>query len=216
MAFYKDKYDVIVIGGALAGMSCAMKLASEGKDVLILERHNLPGGIATSFSRSGIEMEATLHEMMSIGPEDDPLFIRDYLDEMGVKIDWLRVPEAYRLVSPEDGIDITLHPGRRADGTWVCADEIDAVYPGTRGEVNKLLELCLQVYNSVLYMNEHHVSKLKTLLEHEALAKTAGYTGAEVMDSYVSLPSAVNCSRRQRSSSRMSPMARVRLSRSET
>ena len=74
MAFYKDKYDVIVIGGALAGMSCAMKLASEGKDVLILERHNLPGGIATSFSRSGIEMEATLHEMMSIGPEDDPLF----------------------------------------------------------------------------------------------------------------------------------------------
>ena len=191
MAFYKDKYDVIVIGGALAGMSCAMKLASEGKDVLILERHNLPGGIATSFSRSGIEMEATLHEMMSIGPEDDPLFIREYLDEMGVKINWLRVPEAYRLVSPEDGIDITLHPGRRADGTWVCADEIDAVYPGTKGEINKLLELCLSVYNSVLYMNEHHVSKIKTLLEHEALAKTAGYTGAEVMDSYVSLPSVV-------------------------
>ena len=68
MAFYKDKYDVIVIGGALAGMSCAMKLASEGKSVLILERHNLPGGLATSFVRSGIEMEATLHEMMSIGP----------------------------------------------------------------------------------------------------------------------------------------------------
>ncbi|MBR1828787.1 MAG: NAD(P)-binding protein, partial [Atopobiaceae bacterium] len=30
-------------------MSCAMSLAREGKDVLILERHNLPGGIATSF-----------------------------------------------------------------------------------------------------------------------------------------------------------------------
>ena len=77
MAFYKDNYDVIVIGGALAGMSCAMKLASEGKSVLILERHNLPGGLATSFVRSGIEMEATLHEMMSIGPEERPLFIRE-------------------------------------------------------------------------------------------------------------------------------------------
>ena len=191
MAFYKDKYDVVVIGGALAGMSCAMKLAKEGKSVLVLERHNLPGGIATSFVRSGIEMEATLHEMMSIGPADDPLFIREYLDQMGVEIDWLRVPEAYRLVSPEDNIDIVIHPGRRADGSWVAADEIDARYPGTKAEVNKLLELCKQVYESVLYMNEHHVSKLKTLLEHEALAKTAGYSATEVMDRYVNLPQKV-------------------------
>ena len=105
MAFYKDNYDVIVIGGALAGMSCAMRLASEGKSVLVLERHNLPGGVATSFVRSGIEMEATLHEMMSLGPVEDPLYIRKYLDEMKVAIDWLRVPEAYELYSPEDNID---------------------------------------------------------------------------------------------------------------
>ena len=122
MAFYKPKYDVVVIGGALAGMSCAMKLASEGKSVLVLERHNLPGGIATSFVRQGVEMEATLHEMMSIGPKEEPLFIREYLDEMGVDIDWLRVPEAYRLSSPKDGIDITIHAGRRPDGSWVAAD----------------------------------------------------------------------------------------------
>lgn len=31
MSYYKDKYDVIVIGGALAGMSAAMKLATEGR-----------------------------------------------------------------------------------------------------------------------------------------------------------------------------------------
>ena len=82
MAYYKDSYDVIVIGGALAGMSCAMKLAAEGRDVLVLERHNLPGGIATSFVRGGVEMEATLHEMMSIGPENSPLPMRRYLDEL--------------------------------------------------------------------------------------------------------------------------------------
>ena len=134
MAFYKDNYDVIVIGGALAGMSCAMRLASEGKSVLVLERHNLPGGVATSFVRNGIEMEATLHEMMSLGPTDDPLYIRQYLDEMKVAIDWLRVPEAYDLYSPEDNIDIELHAGRRPDGTWVCADEIEAKYPGTKGK----------------------------------------------------------------------------------
>ena len=155
MPFYKEKYDAIVIGGALAGMSCAMKLASEGKSVLVLERHNLPGGMATSFVRGGIEMEATLHEMMSLGPEEKPLYIREYLDEMKVAIDWLRVPEAYRLTSDADGIDITLHAGRRDDGTWIMADEIDKQYPGTKNEVNRLMETCKSVYESILYLNEH-------------------------------------------------------------
>ena len=56
MKFYKDHYDVIVIGGALAGLSSALMLADKGLDVLVLERHNLPGGIATSFVRGGIEI----------------------------------------------------------------------------------------------------------------------------------------------------------------
>ena len=182
MAFYKDNYDVIVIGGALAGMSCAMRLASEGKSVLVLERHNLPGGVATSFVRSGIEMEATLHEMMSLGQPEEPLYIRKYLDEMKVAIDWLRVPEAYELYSPEDDIDIELHAGRRSDGTWICADEIEAQYPGSRDEVNRLLELCRKVYESTLYLNEHTLTKVQMLLHHEELVKTAGYSAKEVMD----------------------------------
>lgn len=191
MPFYKDKYDAIVIGGALAGMSCAMKLASEGKDVLILERHNLPGGMATSFVRNGMEMEATLHEMMSLGPAEDPLYIRKYLDEMKVAIDWLRVPEAYNLYSPKDDIDIELHAGRREDGTWICADEIEEQYPGTKGEVNRLLELCKNVYESVLFLNDHSISKAQMLLQHEPLVKTAGYSAKEVIDKTFDLPLAV-------------------------
>ena len=191
MTFYKDNYDVIVIGGALAGMSCAMRLADQGKSVLVLERHNLPGGVATSFVRGGIEMEATLHEMMSLGPKEDPLYIRTYLDEMKVAIDWLRVPEAYTLFSPKDNIDIELHAGRRSDGTWVCADEIEAQYPGTRAEVNRLLEVCREVYNSVLFLNENKMSKLGMLLNHEALVKTAGYSAKEVLDNAFVLPESV-------------------------
>ena len=38
MKFYKDHYDVIVIGGALAGLSSALMLADKGLSVLVLER----------------------------------------------------------------------------------------------------------------------------------------------------------------------------------
>ena len=97
MKFYKDHYDVVIVGGALAGMSACLQLQAWGvKDILILEKHNMPGGLATDFVRNGFEIEATLHEMMSIGQPGKRLKVGRFFDDMGVDIDWLPVPECYR------------------------------------------------------------------------------------------------------------------------
>ncbi|MBP3713105.1 MAG: NAD(P)/FAD-dependent oxidoreductase [Bacilli bacterium] len=198
MAFYKEKYDAIVVGGALAGMAAALTLANKGKSVLVLERHNLPGGLTTSFVRGGTEMEATLHEMMSIGPEEAPFKIRTFLEEMGVKVNWLRVPEAYRLVVPKEKIDITLHAGFSGStqnnvyvpGDYVAAKEIDKQYPGTFSEVNRLLNLCTAVFNAVNYLSINHMSKAQMLLKFPEFVKTCGYSTDEVFATF-NLPSEV-------------------------
>ena len=177
MKFYKDHYDVIVVGGALAGLSSALMLADKGKDVLVLEQHNLPGGVATSFVRGGVELEATLHEMMSIGAKDDRLKVGKFFDEMGVDIDWLPVPEAYHASLP--GLEVTLHPGLERF-SW----EVDRAVPGTFDKVLKLLRLCDTVYNSVNILSVNPMSKPKMLLEHEQFVKTAGYSAQEVIDTF--------------------------------
>ncbi|MEX2286648.1 MAG: FAD-dependent oxidoreductase [Planctomycetaceae bacterium] len=49
----RDRYDVVVIGSGLAGLTSANILARAGYSVLLLEHHYQLGGMATWFKRSG-------------------------------------------------------------------------------------------------------------------------------------------------------------------
>lgn len=180
MKFYKDHYDVIIIGGALAGMSAALQLQAKGiKDILILEKHNLPGGLATDYVRNGVEMEATLHEMMSIGTRKKPLKVGEFLWDMGVDIDWLPVPECYRVVLPNSDIDITLHEGYER-----MAKEVDKACPGTYEKVLELMKLCRRVYDSMNILSVTPMSKVQMLMKHPDFVKTVGYSATEVIDTF--------------------------------
>ena len=58
----KDRYDVIVIGSGLAGLTTANILGREGRSVLLLEQHYKLGGMATWFLRPGGQIfDISLH-----------------------------------------------------------------------------------------------------------------------------------------------------------
>ena len=177
---FKDHYEVVIIGGGLAGMACALQLQAKGiKDILILEKHNMPGGLATDFVRNGFEIEATLHEMMSIGTEKEPLKVGQFFRDMGIDIDWLPVPECYRVVLPNSNIDVTMH-----DGYERAAREVDAAVPGTFEKVFELLKLCRRVYDSMNILSVTPMSKVSMLLKHPDFVKTVGYSATEVIDTF--------------------------------
>lgn len=91
-------YDVIVIGAGLGGLTAGSKLAREGKNVLVLEQHDRPGGCATTFKRRDFTMEVGLHEMDGLHPKDIKHRIFDDLGITG-KVNFLQVPEFYRFIN---------------------------------------------------------------------------------------------------------------------
>ncbi len=108
-------YDVVVIGAGNAGLTSALTLAKSGAKVLLLERHNIPGGCATSFIRGRFEFEVSLHQLSGIGSEQKPGPLRMLLGELGIldKIELVEMKDLFRLVIPGK-IDIALKAERGA------------------------------------------------------------------------------------------------------
>ena len=67
-----DRFDVIVIGSGMGGMSCAAALAKYGKRVGLLEQHYLPGGFTHSFARKGFQWDAGVHAVGELKTGDLP------------------------------------------------------------------------------------------------------------------------------------------------
>lgn len=103
------KYDVIIIGAGLGGLTAGAKLAKEGKKVLLLEQHNRPGGCATTFKRKDFTLEVGLHEMDGLDPADMKTKV---FNDLGVfdEVQFLKLPEFYHFVQGEYGFTMPHDP----------------------------------------------------------------------------------------------------------
>lgn len=105
----RDAYDAIVVGSGLGGLSAAALLARRGRSVLVVERHDRPGGYAHAFRRRGYRFDSAVH--MVSGCEPSPLaggsVLHRLLTALGVRdeCDFARVDPCYRVEWPGFALD---------------------------------------------------------------------------------------------------------------
>ena len=160
----KVKYDAVVIGAGNGGLAAAVRLSQAGMKTLLVEKHNIPGGFATSFRRGRFEFEASLHELNDFGTADNAGDLRVLFDELGVtdKIEWLPIPDAYRVISRAEKLDATMPFGVDA-----FIKKMESYAPGSTKAMKKFFALAEEVRLAQAYSNSvNGKTDSKYMVEH--------------------------------------------------
>ena len=82
------KFDVIIIGSGIGGLTAGTYLSKKGLKVLILEKHNIIGGYCTSFSRSFFKFDCGAHLIGSCEEKDS---FGNLLNILEIDVDFIRM-----------------------------------------------------------------------------------------------------------------------------
>jgi prolycopene isomerase len=175
--------DAVVIGAGNGGLTAALTLAGQGVKTLLLERHNIPGGCATSFVRGRFEFEVALHQLSGMGTETHPGPLRDLLGRMGVlgQLDFVTMETLYRVVVP-GRLDLRL-PADRAAAVAALQDR----FPGEAEAIERFFDLVYRFCDEVVgvfYFRDPKASREK----YPLFSRYALTPAADVLDAHFADP----------------------------
>ena len=144
------RYDVIVVGAGNGGLCAAATVAKAGYSVLLLEKHNIPGGCATSFVRGRFEFEPSLHELCDDSTNVRMRSMTQIYDELGVDIDFIKEDTLYRVICKgPNGYDHVIRATKEG-----FLDSMEEACPGCREQMNTLFELNYLFDDAQIYMDD--------------------------------------------------------------
>jgi phytoene dehydrogenase-like protein len=87
-----DHYDIILVGSGMGALTAASLMAQlRDKRVLVLEKHNRPGGYTHDFKRGRYHFDTGLHYL---GKMQEGSMTRRMIDLItGGKVEWVPMPE---------------------------------------------------------------------------------------------------------------------------
>ena len=189
----EKKFDAVVIGSGLGGLTAGALLAKKGYSVCLLERNFSLGGAASVYKIGGLTVEASLHQT------SDPRHPRDLkhsiLDELGVlgEIEWIPTGALYTARGGPLAAPFTLPCGFAA-----AHDALAARFPDKSHAIQRFLGEIEQIYDSLWTLRQareqQSVGKFaRALWEIEPAAAVWGASLAEIMERDFAGAEALKC-----------------------
>lgn len=129
----EGRFDAVIIGSGLGGLSCAAAFARQGFKALVLEQHDKPGGYATSFKRpGGFEFDVSLHST-TVGERNGLHNLIPGFPEI-TEVEFVPHPSLYRAIFPDHDIRV---PNRNLPG---YIDQLTKAFPDEKEGINALFD----------------------------------------------------------------------------
>jgi len=144
----ENKYNTIVVGGGIAGLTSAAYLSRAGQKVLLIEKNKEFGGLVNSFTRDGFHFDAGVRALVNAG------IILPMLDELGIHIEVVK--SSVSLGIEDDIIDIeTINDLPKYRELLINA------FPESKSEIDEFISIIRKIikHMDVLYGIENPVFK---------------------------------------------------------
>ncbi len=139
----RGRYDVVVVGAGVGGLTAGALLARAGKSVLVIERHDRVGGYAHSFKRRRYRFDSSVHLVGGCGDRDGDhgALVQRVLAGAGVagRCEFVEVDPFYEAVYAGDRVEVPARPD-------AFLETHAALYPRERDRLASFLGLVGEVY----------------------------------------------------------------------
>lgn len=143
-----EKYDTIIVGGGVAGLTAAVYLARAGQRILLLEKNREFGGLVSSFQRDGYHFEAGLRALENAG------IILPMLDDLGIQLEVVRSKVSV-------GVEDQVFSVEDLRSLAVYREVLVHTYPDSAADIDRFMAVMRKIMKhlDVLYGIENPVFK---------------------------------------------------------
>ncbi|HUX95793.1 MAG TPA: NAD(P)/FAD-dependent oxidoreductase [Bacteroidales bacterium] len=144
----ENKYNTIIVGGGIAGLTSANYLSREGQKVLLIEKNSEFGGLVNSFTRDGFHFDAGVRALENAG------IILPMLKDLGIELEFVKSPVSL-------GIENEILHIENLDSLIKYRDLLIKLYPENKEEIYKFIKNIRKImkHMDVLYGIENPVFK---------------------------------------------------------
>jgi phytoene dehydrogenase-like protein len=143
-----NKYNTVIVGGGIAGLTSAAYLSRAGQKVLLIEKNSECGGLVNSFTRDGFHFDAGVRALEDAG------IIFPMLKDLGIQLEVVKSPVSL-------GIENEIIHLEGQDSLEKYRELLVKLFPESQEETDKVIKVIRKImkHMDVLYGIENPVFK---------------------------------------------------------